>query len=78
MRNTSAQNVNELRLRTEELNDKIDRLNTTAGVEEEIRLKFNVVKEEENMVVIVEDDSSGSATTSPKLGFWQKILNIFK
>ena len=77
MKNVSLTNVEELRLRNNELQSKIDRLETTPGVEEEIRLKFNVVKERENMVVIVENEDSKASTTSPKVGFWNKIKKLF-
>ncbi|MCX6701984.1 MAG: septum formation initiator family protein, partial [Candidatus Zambryskibacteria bacterium] len=67
MKNVSLQNVEELRLRNDELTAKIARLETTPGVEEEIRSKFNVVKSEENMVVIVENEKDKVSTTSPEI-----------
>ncbi len=78
MKNESLKNVENLRLRDEELKQKIDRLKTKEGIEEEIRLKYNVVKEEENMVVVVEDEKTEVATTSSKVSFWQKFMNLFK
>lgn len=77
MKNVSLQNVEELRLRNDELTAKIARLETTPGVEEEIRSKFNVVKSEENMVVIVENEKDKVSTTSPEISLWQKIKNFF-
>jgi len=77
MKNVSLMNVEELRLRNNELQSKIERLDTVPGVEEEIRLKFNVVKARENMVVIVENDDNKASTTSPKVGFWSKIKKFF-
>ena len=76
MKNVSLQNVEELRLQSEELGSKIEKLKTNTGIEEEIRLKFNVVKDKENMVVIVEDEANTTSTT-PKMGLWQKIINFF-
>ena len=77
MKNVSLMNVEELRLRNNELQSKIERLDTVPGVEEEIRLKFNVVKARENMVVIVENNNDKASTTSPRVSFWNKIKKFF-
>lgn len=77
MKNVSLQNVEELRQRNKDLENKINRLDSTPGIEEEIRLKFNVVKGDENMVVIVDDKENSSSTVSSKSGFWQKIKSFF-
>lgn len=77
MKNISQKNVEELRLREKELTSKIDRLATTPGIEEEIRLKFNVVKEGENMVVVVPNEESEASTTDQDVSLWQKIKNFF-
>jgi cell division protein FtsB len=77
MKNISLKNVEELRDRNVDLTAKIERLDTTPGIEEEIRSKFTVAKEQENMVVVVEDtDNNASATTSKK-GFWGSIERFF-
>ena len=76
MKNISLQNVEELRLRNSDLTARVQRLETSAGIEEEIRSKFNVVKGNENMVVVVPDDNSQIGTTSPKTGFWQKFWHF--
>ena len=73
----SLQNVSELQLRNKELESKISRLSTPAGVEEEIRSKFTVAKENEAMVIVVDDNSQNMPTTSQKQSFWQKIWNLF-
>jgi len=77
MKNISEQNVEVLRSRNDELKALINRLETQPGIEEEIRLKFNVVKGEENMVVVVEDERGVVGTTSPEVSFWQKIKTYF-
>lgn len=77
MKSISLKAAEELRLQDQDLKSKIERLNTTSGVEEEIRSKFNVVKESEKMVVVVEDQNSSVSTTSSMVGFWQKIWNFF-
>ncbi|MDQ5968987.1 MAG: hypothetical protein QG579_144 [Patescibacteria group bacterium] len=77
MKNISLQNVEDLRQRNKDLESKISRLDTTPGIEEEIRLKFNVVKGDENMVVIVEDEREETSATGTTTSFWQKIKNLF-
>ena len=77
MKNASLQNVAELQARDKELGSRIERLQTSAGVEEEIRSKFTVAKADESMVVVVDDNRENMSTTSQKAGFWQKIWNIF-
>ncbi|MFA5889063.1 MAG: hypothetical protein WCW47_02400 [Candidatus Paceibacterota bacterium] len=78
MKNVSLQDVEKLRQRSNELKLKMEKLETNTGIEEEIRLKFNVVKERENMVVIVEDENKEASTTSPKVSIWNKIVNFFR
>lgn len=78
MKNISLRQTEELKARDRELQEQIGRLNTPAGVEQEIRSKFNVAKPQENMVVIVDDQSATAvlATTS-KPGFFRRILDFF-
>ena len=76
MKDVSLRNVEELRLRDEELKWRIERLQTPPGIEEEIRSKFTVAKNGENMVIVVDDDSKNMSTTSQKTGFWQKFWNF--
>ena len=74
---TSSQSLSDLKARETELESRINRLNTPAGLEEEIRSKFTVAKENEAMVIVVDDNSQNMPTTSQKRGFWQKIWNLF-
>lgn len=76
MKQISLEQVQRLTARDIELQDKIDRLKTSTGQEEEIRSKFNVVKGDENVVIVV-DDNENLPTTTAKLGFWQKIWYFF-
>jgi cell division protein FtsB len=73
MKNLSLKNVQELRDRNKELELKIKELETGTGIEEEIRLKFDVVKGDENMVVVVDDKNSDMSTTTEKVGWWEKV-----
>ena len=72
---TALRNLTTLTARSTELDSKIEKLETPAGIEEEIRAKFNVAKEGESVVVIVPDQSKTATTTGP-VGFWQKIWQI--
>ena len=76
LKDVSLKNVELLRSRSQDLQDKIDRLNTKQGIEEEVRSKFSVAKENENMVIIVPDASTTSEEVKPP-SFWDKIMSIF-
>ncbi len=76
--NVSLERVADLRKRESGLNNKIERLDTDLGLEEEIRSKFSVTKEGENMVVVVPRDGNVATTTPKKKSFWSKIVGLFK
>jgi len=78
MKETSTKRLNEFETRNNELDLKIKKLNTTSGVEEEIRSKFSVAKDNENMVVIVREDSTSTPILSEKTSFWSKFKALFK
>ncbi len=78
MKNISLQNVEELRLRNEELQNKIVRLSTVSGVEEEIRSKFSVAKEGENVVLVIDNKNDNASTTTTKKEFWTFISKFFE
>jgi cell division protein FtsB len=61
------------------LRAEIARLSSVEGKEQEIRGRFNVVKEGEEVAIIV-DALPGKATTSGKAkkGFWSKITGLFR
>jgi len=71
-------NYDSLISRKDMLDSEIARLNTEAGIEEEIRGRFSVAKPGETVVVIV-NSNSGTITDSnaKNSGFWKSILNIF-
>ncbi len=78
MKQASLKNVESLRLRDQELQEKIDRLSTKQGIEEEVRAKFSVAKYEENIVIIVQDEIASTGEKIKKQGFWDKIKGIFR
>lgn len=78
LKEISEKKFAELELRKKEINDKIQALNTTEGLEREIRSKFNVVKENENMAVILDEANSDNYNATTTKSFWQKVKNFFK
>ena len=71
--------IDELRKREANLNKDISKLNTTAGIEESVRDKFQVVKPGEKMVIIVdEQEKKPSADGEAKdHSFWGFIKRMF-
>ena len=61
------------------LKTQVDNLKTKQGVDDEIRSKFNVVKENEGVAVIVTGTSGVSTSTIPaeERSWWQKMFDIF-
>lgn len=67
-----------MRERKEELTEELAYLETRKGVEEEIRNKYDVVKEGEKVVVIIDDEGGegveeASASKAGGSGFWSRI-----
>ena len=77
MKNVSLEHLTELHDRNDELQEKIDKLATVSGVEEEIRSKFSVAKDGENMVVVVHGEDSKPAVATTSISFWQKVKEFF-
>lgn len=70
--------LEDLRARETNLNKEIERLNTTEGIEESVRDKFQVVKPGEKMVIIVDDDKKENPSDEQKdHGFWAWIKRLF-
>jgi cell division protein FtsB len=70
--------IDDLRKREADLKQETDTLNTTEGVEETIRDKFQVVKPGEKMVVIVEPDQEQVPPPAPiDHSFWGFIKRLF-
>jgi len=60
-----------LRDRQSDLEEKLKRLETSRGIEEEIRVNFSVVKEGEKVINLVEEATSTVPTTTAKKSWWQ-------
>lgn len=76
--NISKERVKSLKEREVDLNQKISRLDTEVGIEEEIRSKFSVTKDNENMVVVVSRDEKVATTVPENRSLWSKFVNWFK
>lgn len=76
--NISKERVISLKEREVDLNQKISRLDTEVGIEEEIRSKFSVTKDNENMVVVVSREEKVATTVPEHLSLWSKFINWFK
>ncbi len=77
-REAALDRVEELRARDRDLKDKIDRLDTDAGIEEEIRSKFSVAKDNEAMVIVVSEEEGEAYSTSSEASFWDRVKSYFK
>ena len=76
MKVVSSERVIELENRNKELMTQINELQTTQGVEAEIRSKFTVAKPNEHMVIVL--DGPLASTTPPENdGFWQSLKALF-
>lgn len=76
---TSVENeYRELSSRKEYLEGQIQKLNTSEGIEGEIRNKFSVGKEGEISVLVVDSSSSDEKTSETKNdSLWQRFLGFF-
>ncbi|MCC7004308.1 hypothetical protein IT397_00065 [Candidatus Nomurabacteria bacterium] len=78
-KNMAEKELEDLKLRQETVSSGIESLNTNIGLEEEVRGKFDVVKENENMLIIVDRSSTSSNQNGiGKGGFWSWFSDIFK
>ena len=72
-------NIEELNERQESISNKINKLNTSTGIEEEIREKFNVVKSGEEMIVIINKNSEEDEDiNNKKESFWKTFFPWMK
>jgi len=74
--------LGEVEKRESEIIEKIDKLSTERGMEEELRKRFDVAKEGENIIIVVEPDGVESGESGNinvgNTGFWDKFMNIFR
>jgi cell division protein FtsB len=77
MRRLAEEKVDSLVQRKGDLEQKIERLSTEIGLEEEIRAKFGVAKEGEKVVVFVPNSEELSEKANTEKSIWKKIKNFF-
>lgn len=70
----SAERLSEFQTRKFELQNKVEKIKTARGVEEEIRRNFPVVKEGEKVITVVDQTGSSSVEEEPKKEWWKKII----
>lgn len=73
--------VDRLKEREKILTEKLGKLETQEGIEEEIREKYQLVKEGERLVIIVDKDEEGLSEdekSKNKKGFTGFFKNLFK
>jgi len=64
--------------REAELKENVQKLQTSRGLEEEIRERFSVAKEGEKMAIIIEEKMNGDENNPPKKWFWASFWEIFQ
>lgn len=67
-----------LEARDAALQNKIDRLKTSEGIEAEIREQFQVTKPGERMVVIVEEGGKSEEAAAPRQSLISKFFDLFR
>ncbi|MFA7252879.1 MAG: septum formation initiator family protein [Candidatus Paceibacterota bacterium] len=71
--------LDNLQAREETLSNEIERLKSTAGVEEEIREKFGLVKPGEEVIIVVDAENKLTVENiAENRNFWQKMIEWFK
>jgi cell division protein FtsB len=75
MRADSAKKLEDVNKEKQNIAHRVERLQSDAGVESEIRSKFNVAKPDENVVLIVGGNASSTASSTPGFfaSLWAKI-----
>lgn len=66
--------LNEARKKELELSMNIENLNTSQGVEREIREKFSVKRDGEEVVLVI-DSNDITTSSAPSVSLWAKIKN---
>ena len=66
----------ELQTQSTFLESEIIRLQTSAGIEEEIRQRFGVAKEGEKVIILLDAPTTTPSDASPG-GFWRRLFGWF-
>lgn len=71
--------LQDLSVRSQELQESLERLKSDQGVEEELRQKFAVAKSGEEVVVVVDETAqNGKNTQIAETGFWDRFVAWFR
>ncbi len=75
----SKAKLQSLSAQADQLNSNIKKLSTDAGIDEELRQKYGVVKPGEEMIVVVPDNSTTTSTSTESVysSFFDKIRSFF-
>ena len=74
----ASEHYDELLLRQTALTASVGKLNTSRGVEEEIRKRYPVAKSGEEVITLINPKSGpGKASTSTRQGFWSSFGSWF-
>ncbi len=75
----SKAKLDALSSQADQLKSNINKLSTDTGIDEELRLKYGVVKPGEEMIVVVPDDSATTSTSTESVysKFLEKIKSFF-
>lgn len=75
----TVRTLNELKQRQTEAETKLNRLQTTQGVEEEIRKTLPVAKDGEHVITIIDqsDEATDTASGTSSSRFWTALLHNF-
>lgn len=75
----TASVLESLRARESSLSAEIEKMNTQAGLEEEIREKYGLIKPNEEVIMVVDNnDNEEKPSTTPTPSIWQKLVKYFK
>jgi cell division protein FtsB len=80
-RNLAEAELQELSRRYDSLDSKVAYLETEKGLEDAVRIKYNVVKEGEEVFVIIDDDVEPEIVAdkpSAWTKFWSNVTAIFR
>jgi len=73
----SIERLNDLEQREKTLQDKITKLKTDRGIENEIRVSFPVVKPGEKIINIIEEpEVTSTISTSSEKSWWQLLFDF--
>jgi len=74
--------LDEVKGRESEILEKIDKLSTERGMEEELRKRFGVAREGESIIVVVEPDNVDlgglGGENTDGIGLWERFISIFR